>query len=117
MVQPRRILPAVISIVLLASACANSGAPETWEDQPDETGQGLAERNFVASCVEANDDLPEAKAESYCTCVLVNVKAAVSYEEFGEFDDFIDTHRADITAEMLSENFGWFTEAVEACPV
>jgi hypothetical protein len=107
----------VLSLLLLASACANSGVPETWEDQPDETGQGLAERNFVSSCVEANDDLPDAKAESYCTCVLVKVKAAISYEEFGEFDDFIDTHRADITAETSREHFGWLTAAVAACPV
>jgi len=54
---------------------------------------------------------------SYCTCVLVKVKAAVSYEKFTEFDDFVDTHRSDVTADMLGENFSWFTEAVEACPV
>ncbi|MBC8195659.1 MAG: hypothetical protein ISR43_08960 [Acidimicrobiia bacterium] len=117
MVKPGRFLPAVLAVVLLASACANSGEPEAWGDQADETGRGLAERNFLDSCVEANGDLSELKARSYCTCVLAKVKAAVSFEEFTKFDDFIDTHRTDVTAEMLGENFGWFAEAVEACPV
>ena len=90
---------------------------EAWGDQADETGRGLVERNFLDSCVEANGDLSELKAMSYCTCVFAKVKAAVSFEEFTKFDDFIDTHRTDVTAEMLGENFGWFAEAVEACPV
>jgi len=116
-VKPWKILPTVISVVLIASACANSGVPEAWDEQADETGRGLAERNFLDSCVEANSDLAQVKALSYCTCVLVKVKAAVSYEKFTEFDDFVDTHRSDVTADMVGENFSWFTEAVEACPV
>ncbi len=116
-IRPGRLLPAVLSLVLLAAACANSGVPESWKDQADETGRGLAERGFLSACIEANSDLPEAKARSFCTCVLDRVQAAVTYTEFTEFDDFIDKHRTEITREMLDENFLWFTTAVEACPV
>jgi hypothetical protein len=49
--------------------------------------------------------------------VLDKVQAAVTYEEFRTFDDFIDKHRDEVSPAMLGENFGWFMEAVAACPV
>jgi hypothetical protein len=49
--------------------------------------------------------------------VLDKVQAAVTYEEFRTFDDFIDKHRDEVSPAMLDENFGWFLEAVAACPV
>ena len=43
------------------------------------------------------------------------VQDAVTFEEFKELDDFIDKHRDEVTSGMLTEHFGWFVEATEAC--
>ena len=95
--------------------CANDGIPESWDDQADDKGRGLVIRQFEDACVEANDDLPSARSRSVCTCVVDRIQDAVTYEEFSELDRFITKHRDELTATMLSENYGWFTSAVEVC--
>ena len=101
--------------VLLIAGCANDGIPESWDDQADESGTGLAIRQFQDACAEANDDLPSARARSLCVCVAGRVRSAVTYEKFRELDDFITKHRDELTPAMLSENYDWFTSAVEDC--
>ena len=111
-----RLRPAIpLLVVFLIAGCANDGVPESWEDQADESGTGLAIRQFQDACVDANDDLPLARARSLCVCVAGRVREAVTYEKFTELDDFITKHRDDLTPTMLSENYRWFTEAVKAC--
>jgi hypothetical protein len=110
----RRLL-ALVAVMFLVAGCVASGEPVSWEDQADESGEGLVEREFTAACMEANDDLSEAKSRTFCECVLDGVQAAVTFEVFTELDDFIDKHRDDVTAAMLGEHFGWFVEATEAC--
>ena len=101
--------------VLLIAGCANDGIPESWNDQADDTGTGLAIRQFQDACAEANDDLPLVRARSLCVCVAGRVQDAVTYEKFRELDDFITKHRDELTPMMLSESYEWFTSAVEAC--
>ena len=111
-----RISPATLLVaVLVVASCANDGVPESWDDQADDSGRGLAIRQFEDACMEANDDLPSARARSLCACVAGRVRDAVTYEKFRELDGFITKHRDELTAAMLSENYGWFTSAVEAC--
>ena len=105
----------VLLLALLAAACVPSGEPVSWEDKADESGQGLVEREFVAACLEANDDLGSVKSKNFCGCVLDGVQDAVTFEEFKELDDFIDKHRDEVTSGMLTEHFGWFVEVSEAC--
>ena len=116
-IRTRCLAPALLALALVVAGCANSGVPESWDEQADESGKGLAERGFLGACVEANGDLAAARSRSYCACVLNKVQAAVTYEEFRTFDDFIDKHRDEVSPAMLGENFGWFMEAVVACPV
>ena len=116
-IRTRRLAATLLALALVVAGCANSGVPESWDEQADESGKGLAERGFLGACVEANGDLAEVRARSYCACVLDKVQAAVTYEEFRTFDDFIDKHRDEVSPAMLDENFGWFLEAVAACPV
>ncbi|MEC8814939.1 MAG: hypothetical protein VYA92_03970 [Actinomycetota bacterium] len=115
MVNRFRCFLAVFAVVVLASGCMSSGEPVSWEDQADETGEGLVEREFTAACLAANDDLPTVRAKDFCGCVLGRVQAAVTFEEFKGLDDFIDKHRDDVTVAMLGEHYGWFVEATEAC--
>ncbi|MEC8999242.1 MAG: hypothetical protein VYC56_03045 [Actinomycetota bacterium] len=111
-----RSLSPLLLVAVLAAACVASGEPVSWEDQADDSGQGLVEREFIAACVEANEDLGAVKAKVFCGCVLGEVQDAVTFEEFKELDDFIDKHRDEVTSGMLTEHFGWFIEATEACP-
>ena len=110
-----RSISALFLLAVLATACVASGEPVSWEDQADDSGRGLVEREFIAACVEANEDLGAVKAKSFCGCVLDGVQDAVTFEEFKELDDFIDKHRDEVTSGMLTEHFGWFVEATEAC--
>ena len=114
MIRFRRLL-ALAAVMFLVAGCMASGEPVSWEDQADESGEGLVEREFTAACMEANDDLSEAKSRGFCECVLDEVQAAVTFEQFTELDDFIDKHRDDVTAAMLGEHFGWLVEATDAC--
>ena len=108
-------LVALLVPVFVLAGCANDGVPEFWDDQADASGRGLAIRQFEDACVEANDDLPSARARPLCTCVVDRVREAVTYEKFRELDGFVTKHRDELTPVMLSENYGWFTSAVEAC--
>ena len=74
-----RCLLAVVAVVVLASGCVGSGEPVSWEDQAvEKDGPGLVEREFIAACLAANDDLPTVRAKDFCGCVLGRVQAAVT---------------------------------------
>ena len=108
-------LAALVVAGFMVVSCANDGVPESWDDQADDSGRGLVIRQFEDACIEANDDLPSARSQSLCACVVDRVQDAVTYEKFRELDSFITKHRDELTSAMLSENYGWFTSAVEAC--
>ena len=105
--------------VLLIAGCANDGIPESWDDQADDSGTGLAIRQFHDACAEANDDLTSKQSQDLCRCVLKEIRTnwsdAESFEKFAELDGFITKHRDELNPAMLTENFGWFTSAVGAC--
>ena len=110
----RRLLP-LVAVVLVATACVASGEPVSWEDQADASGDGLVEREFVAACVEANDDLGSVKAKAFCGCVLDGIQSEVTFEKFRELDDFIDDQRDTVTRDMLVEHYGWFVDISDDC--
>ncbi len=110
----RSLLPVAL-LVLVAAACVPSGEPVSWEDQADVTGEGLVEREFVAACLEANDDLGSVKAKAFCACVLDGIQAEVTFEKFQELDAFIDDQRDVVTRDMLVEHYGWFVEISDDC--
>lgn len=114
--RSRSILPLLL-VALLATACVPSGEPVSWQGQADDSGKGLVEREFVAACLEANDDLSNIKAKAFCGCVLDEIQDAVTFEEFKELDDFIDKHRDEVTSAMLEEHFGWLVEATDSCSI
>ena len=111
--------PARLSALALAGlllvGCANSGVPEGWDDQPDEIGRGLAERNFIDACIEANDDLSESRASSLCECVLDEVQGSASYDDYERLDDHFKDKGDEATESGLRDLFAWFTDAVDAC--
>ena len=111
--------PARLSALALAGlllvGCANSGVPEGWDDQPDETGRGLAERNFIDACIEANDDLSESRASSLCECVLDEVQGSASYDDYERLNDHFKDKGDEATESGLRDLFAWFTDAVDAC--
>ena len=111
--------PARLSALALAGlllvGCANSGVPEGWDDQPDETGRGLAERNFIDACIEANDDLSESRASSLCECVLDEVQGSASYDDYERLNDHFKDKGDEATESGLRDLFAWFTDAVAAC--
>ena len=113
--SPRRLTGLVLAAVLLTAGCANSAEPNGWDEQADSTGRGLAERNFLEACIEANDDLPAAQGEAFCECVLVAVQEAVTYGKFKELDDHIRKNGDEITASGLAEGYPWFGDAVGGC--
>ena len=101
---------------MLLVGCANSGKPGGWNDQADETGRGLAERNFVDACVEANVDLSRSRATSMCECVLAEVQGSgASYEDFTTLNDHLKGEGDKVTESGLRDLFPWFTDAVDAC--
>lgn len=111
--------PARLSALALAGlllvGCANSGVPEGWDDQPDEIGRGLAERNFIDACIEANDDLSESRASSLCECVLDEVQGSASYDDYERLNDHFKDKGDEATESGLRDLFAWFTDAVDAC--
>ena len=102
-------------MLLVVSACANDGVPESWDDQIDDSGRGLVVRQFEESCVEANEDLPRGQIRRLCGCVIDHVRNVVTYEKFKELGKFITKHRDELTSAVLEENYNWFTSAVEDC--
>ena len=111
--------PARLSALALAGlllvGCANSGVPEGWDEQPDEIGRGLAERNFIDACIEANDDLSESRASSLCECVLDEVQGSASYDDYERLNDHFKDKGDEATESGLRDLFAWFTDAVAAC--
>lgn len=59
----------LVCVVLLASGCASSNDPSTWEEA---RADGTLEENFLRSCSEANagGDLTEAQITEYCECAF-----------------------------------------------
>ncbi len=108
-------LSALALVGLLLVGCANSGVPEGWDDQPDEIGRGLAERNFIDACIEANDDLSESRASSLCECVLDEVQGSASYDDYERLNDHFKDKGDEATESGLRDLFAWFTDAVDAC--
>ena len=111
--------PARLSALALAGlllvGCANSGVPEGWDEQPDGIGRGLAERNFIDACIEANDDLSESRASSLCECVLDEVQGSASYDDYERLNDHFKDKGDEATESGLRDLFAWFTDAVDAC--
>jgi hypothetical protein len=100
---------------LLLVGCASSGVPEGWDEQADETGRGLAERNFVDACIESNGDLSEFRAAPMCECVLAEVQGSASYKDVTTLNDHLKKYSDAVTESGLRDLFPWFTDAVDAC--
>ena len=112
--RANRLLPVALAALLLVG-CASSGVPEGWDEQVDETGRGLAERNFIDACIEANDDLSESRATSLCECILAEVQGSATYADFEQLSKNVKDNSDDLTESGLRDMFPWFTDAVDAC--
>lgn len=108
-------LPAVLAAtVLLATACGNSGAPTSYDDNPAdyqfdansplEPDVGQAERNFRDGCKEAGgDDLDERVQDNLsevCKCSFDDIREALTFDEFKQLDDDL---RSDINADLTEQ--------------
>ncbi|WP_419919761.1 hypothetical protein [Candidatus Poriferisocius sp.] len=90
-VRNGRLLVVVTLLLLVLAACANSGAPTTYEDNPaeyqGEPDVGQAERNFRDGCEESGrDDLSDDVKQNLadvCKCSFDAIK-----DEFPNFEDF-----------------------------
>lgn len=111
---PARLSALVVAVLLLAG-CANAGTPKDWAEQADETGKGLAERNFIDACVAADDDLTVSRATSLCECVLAEVQGSASYADFEKLNDHFKNNSDAVTESGLADLFPWFTDAVASC--
>ena len=88
-------------------------APTTTTEPPTTTAElwpvGYRE-NFLTACVEANDDVSIQAAGEGCLCVLTNLKATMSIDEFIvlslQLEEGINPTRTSMPA---------FFEAVEGC--
>ena len=113
-VTKTRLLAIVAALILVAAACGNSGAPTSWEDNPDdycpdagepcEPNVGQPERNFRDGCREAGkDDLDQQVQENLddvCKCGFDRIRDSLSFEEFKELDDDL---RSNINADLTEE--------------
>ncbi len=112
--RANRLLPVALAALLLVG-CASSGVPEGWNEQVDETGRGLAERNFIDACIEANDDLSESRATSLCECILAEVQGSATWDDYKRLNDHFKDKGDEVTESGLADLFPWFTDAVAAC--
>ena len=108
-------LSGLVIMVLSLTGCGSSGVPQDWDQQADATGKGLAERNFLDACIDANDNLTRGKAQSICECVLAEVQESVLYGEYTRLDSHLKKHGDEVTAEGIADSVPWFTEAVDTC--
>ena len=79
--------------VLLVAGCGNSADPDTWEEAEEDDrfdGEGFesaVEKNFMASCIEANTgSLTEAEARVLCRCSFDGLREQLTLQEFKSLD-------------------------------
>ena len=113
---PSRLSALAVAGMLLVG-CASSGTPVGWDDQADETGRGLAERNFVDACIESNGDLSESRATLMCECVLAEVQGSATWDDYKKLDKHLKENSDEVTESGLRYLFPWFVDAVEACNI
>ena len=111
---PSRLSALAVAGMLLVG-CASSGNPVGWDDQADENGRGLAERNFVDACIEANGDLSWSRATPMCECVLAEVQGSATWDDYKRLNDHFKDKGDAVTESGLADLFPWFTDAVAAC--
>ena len=111
---PSRLSALAVAGMLLVG-CASSGNPVGWDDQADENGRGLAERNFVDACIEANGDLSWSRATPMCECVLAEVQGSATWDDYKRLNDHFKDKGDEVTESGLRDLFAWFTDAVDAC--
>lgn len=103
-----RLLAVLAALFLVAAACGNSGAPISYDDNPDdyrgEPNVGQAERNFRDGCEEAGlDDLDQQVQENLadvCECGFDKIRETLTFDEFKELDDDL---RSNINADLTEE--------------
>ena len=83
---------------------------ESWNDQ-----DRLVLRNFTESCEEANSDLSQLQAKSYCDCVIRNIQSSTSFEKFKELDDLIQKKQEEVTNDVIIENYPWLLSSRVIC--
>ena len=77
--------------MLLAAACAGSGEPESFEDQPDAEGVPAVEANFIEACEHAGeqeaDEAIQGRLDAVCQCSYDEMEQILTFEEFQQLDD------------------------------
>ena len=111
---PSRLSALAVAGMLLGGR-ASSGNPVGWDDQADENGRGLAERNFVDACIESNGALSESRATTMCECVLAEVQGSATWDDYKRLNDHFKDKGDAVTESGLADLFPWFTDAVAAC--
>ena len=111
---PSRLSALAVAGMLLVG-CASSGNPVGWDDQADENGRGLAERNFLDACIESNGALSESRATTMCECVLAEVQGSATWDDYKKLEKNLRENSDKVTESGLVDLFPWFTDAVAAC--
>lgn len=111
-----RLLAMLSLFVLLVAACANSGAPTSYDDNPaDYKGElqvGQAERNYRDGCEQSGDDDIEQQVKDnivgVCKCAFDGIRETLTFEEFKKIDKDL---RSNINADLSDE----VRQIVRAC--
>lgn len=103
MQRPRSLLAAsLVAVALLATACGSSNDPTTWEEAEAQDGFPVRE-NFLDACLDANtgqQGMSAEEADSYCDCAFVDVREALSFDEFEQLDDDLREDSTDLRPDV-----------------
>ncbi len=105
-----RLAAVVVGVALVASACASSNDPSTWEEAEAQDGFPV-QTNFIEACREANtggDELDDTVARSYCRCAFDKLHENLTFAEFEKLDDDLRKEPGRVPSEVES----WFEECL-----
>ncbi len=78
-------------------ACTSEGLPADFADQ-----NNRIERQFVSSCVAAQDTNDVADATDYCQCAFYTAASELGFEEFLELDEALQENPEGLTTEQVA---------------
>lgn len=78
----------LLVLLVVATACANSGFPTAYDDQIDaETGLSNVEANWLEGCEVGFTDELAQNANAVCACSYKRIKTDIPFEDFVALND------------------------------
>lgn len=96
----RKVVAAVVLVVLVAVGCSSDGFPESYDAQPDEQGISNVEMNWTEGCEPVYTEELADKAVDVCACAYQDIKQSVPFIEFVEFNDRMAANPESFAAEI-----------------